>query len=413
MAAENVLAREIVQVATAGVTEAGAQIDGLKGKLGGLGPAAAQARAFAQRMGSALVTAVSGPSRLFGAVSRGFRQMNETMQRVAGVARVVGGAGAIGIGGLLAGAVRGTVEADRLGQAWERFSRTIGDGFAPYVRAATTAIEDLTAWFRNLDQATKDNVTQWALITAGVAGFVAFLPVMIAGISGVAGVLAALTSPFALVVGGIALVVAAAAKMFGLFDTGGTSAADSLNESNQSWLGAMVKGVGAATKAVAGFFNFIAQQGAKISDFLADLLARAGEFSGLLPEGTVKELRKMPPIQAPQIDVGAIDEFFGHAERKAKSFEGQMGDLVAQANNLGKNIGRRIEAAKADGGFKIKMDVQFESLGGTWDRLQKALASREGANLDQKQLLTQEQMRDQLQLAVAGLGRVEDKLPAK
>jgi hypothetical protein len=51
--------------------------------------------------------------------------------------RLVAGAGALGVGGILRESMSGTAEGERFNKALENLTRTLGDQFAPWVREVT------------------------------------------------------------------------------------------------------------------------------------------------------------------------------------------------------------------------------------------------------------------------------------
>lgn len=412
MATENILSREIVEIATKGVMQAEADIARVQKATGKIGGSAAEAQSFVSRLSSALLTGFRAPSAILSGVAAGIRRAKETMEGLAAVASRVAAGGGLGIGGIIAAAARGTVEGERFGQAIEQLTRTIGDAFAPYVRMATAAVQELTTWFGNLSQGTKDAIAQWSLITAGVASLVAFLPVAVAGVASLAGVLAALTSPAVLAVGAIAALTVAAGRMFGFFQSGGADMADGLNQSNQTWLGSLVKGIGAATTAMARMFNWVMEKASAASDWIAERLAMIGELWGILPPGTVDMIRKMPTIVAPQIDVGAVDQFFGKVQRGADKAVVGFEDLIAQLQAGDGLINRIRQQANFGQGFTVRGEVQLESLGGTWDRIMKNLGGQDTDAIARKQLQQQEMMNEKLAELVQPMKDVAAALPA-
>ena len=136
------------------------------------------------------------------------------------------GAAAGAAGGVLLGyfgtkAMAGTVEAERLSQAIERFFRVTGDALAPYVRQATELVNRLTQAFYTLPASTKTAIVQVALIATGIgmasAAFLALSGVAVT-VGGV--LLAVFTSPIALIAALVAGATSAALAMGGVFDAG-------------------------------------------------------------------------------------------------------------------------------------------------------------------------------------------------
>lgn len=130
------------------------------------------------------------------------------------------------VGGTMLGifgtkAMAGTVEAERLSQAIERFFRVTGDALAPYVRQATELVNRLTQAFYTLPASTKTAIVQVALIASGIgmasAAFLALSSVAVT-VGGV--LLAVFTSPITLIAGLVAGATSAALAMGGVFDAG-------------------------------------------------------------------------------------------------------------------------------------------------------------------------------------------------
>lgn len=136
------------------------------------------------------------------------------------------GAAAGAAGGVLLGyfgtkAMAGTVEAERLSQAIERFFRVTGDALAPYVRQATELVNRLTQAFYTLPASTKTAIVQVALIATGIGmASAAFLALSGAAVTVGGVLLAVFTSPIALIAALVAGATSAALAMGGVFDAG-------------------------------------------------------------------------------------------------------------------------------------------------------------------------------------------------
>ncbi len=407
----NTLAIEAIEVVVQGLEKAEAEIDRLKGKVGQTKKVTVDAGSFARSMGSAIAGAVSAPSRLLGGLYSGLRRVGEQMEAVGTVARKVAFGGAFGLGAIAAGALKGTVEASELGKAFEYLTRTLGDGLAPYVRMVTKGITELATWFGNLDQTTKDNVTSWALLTAGIAAGVAVVPLMVRAVAGLVGVLGLLTSPVALFVAALGVAATAAGSFFDTEVSQGQDAADGLSEANQTWLGALLKGLQVMSVVAARAFNWLSGKLAEISDAFARLFAEIGERTGILPAGTVEQLKAMPAMQGPQIDVGGVDNFFQKVRRGANAAKQDFGGFVTQILGLQAafapgGVWDRIKAAGGKGGFDHKYKVELEGFQQSWDRLQKALGANAGVSVQEKQLDEQRKINEGIHLAVAGINNL-------
>lgn len=103
-------------------------------------------------------------------------------------------------------AMQQTVEATHLSKSFEILNRQIGDIFAPYVRALTVLIRELSKMWRSLTEDTKALIAQVVLVVAAVTSLTVIIPVVVAGFSALMTVLSALLSPIGLVaaaIGGI------------------------------------------------------------------------------------------------------------------------------------------------------------------------------------------------------------------
>jgi hypothetical protein len=407
----NILAEEMIRITTEGVAGALTSIDALGISLAGIGGASLAA--------GLAIRAVTGAMGLnFGSLSRGLRSVYQDLRdfaRVFAGLGVLAGrltfGGSLGLAGIITGSARGTEEGFRFGQALEYLTRVLGEGFAPYVRMVTQGMIDLANWFRNLSDETKNSIAQWSLLTAGFGAAIAIVPMLARALASVFGVLAAITSPTFIAITAIAALTAAAARMFGFFESGGADAADALNASNQSWIGSLIRGVGAATVAVSKMFNWILTQSAKISDFIAEMIAGWGEALGMLPAGTFQAVRAMPPIQAPQIDVAGVDQFFQKVQRGAGQAAVGFDDLLARVQRGGDIFNRLQRAANFGQGFQFRMTVGFEGLQQTFERLQKGLAETDAGILE-RQLAKLNQLVEFGQDVVSGMRALKDAIPA-
>jgi hypothetical protein len=203
-----------------------------------------------------------------------------------------------------------------------------------------------------------------------------------------------------------------------------------------SWIGAMkfLKDVLLGTVlAIAQTINGIGTAFGYVIKKILDGLAWVAEKTNILSKATIKQMRDygkaIGDIKLIDTDklTGALggasnrlDEKFDQNKIKAKEFavaaEGTIGgmfdnakkraDIMVQSAVDGiKNIGKQ---ATTGPGFKIKMDVAFESLQGTFERLQKALATG-GISIEQAQLGELKQMNAGIQKSVASLQTIENK----
>lgn len=282
--------------------------------------------------------------------------------------------------GLLAfarAAAQGTIEGQRLATAWDYLSRSIGSIFAPAVRIASAVLVGIGDLFNSLSPTTKYWVAGIALSAAGLvalSGAVTVVGIAFGGLATAAGIAwAIISSPAVLVIAGIAAVGAAVGALLGYMGSNSETAADSMNTANKSWIGYLIDAAGWITVAFAKAFNWMMVNGAKASDWIAEKLAQAGEMMGILEEGITDEVRRMPKIDPIQIDIKKLKEGFEAASAKVIP---KFKDLKAGALAIGEELGGlpgmlgRLMEMK----FHPTLDVKFEGLQQSWDRLQEAFA---------------------------------------
>lgn len=283
-------------------------------------------------------------------------------------------------GGILAAASRGTIEGERFGQALEYLARVIGDSLAPYLRMATLVVFKLAEGFRALSPELKQQIAQWMLVAAGVAAFIALLPLISAGVAAVGAAFSLLLSPVGLTVLAIGGVIYAFSQLFDFVSGGSASTADDVNAANKSWVERAIDWAQQVANAFGRSFNWIMQQAAKASDWIADKLGWAAELIGIVPEGTREMLKSMDPIKPFQLETGKIDLFFEKVKRGAKSVLPVLGGIFGAIQD---------ELNRPNNGFKLKLKVELESVQGTYDRLLKAFAEGDGEDIAQAQLAEQ------------------------
>lgn len=399
-----------VDVVARGIEKCEKHLNDIKKKVAETDETTKKAKKSSEAWVKVLTQGLTSPTRLLAGMQRLVQGVTKQMSGLTSVAQRLSFGGSLGIGGIMAGAARGTVEAQRFQQSLDMLLRTVGDRFAPYMRMATLAIQDVTGWFASLDQGIVDSAAKWAVIGTAVAGFVATLPVLVAGFGAVLGAVGAILSPVGLAIGGIGLLIAAGVKLFNSFQGGGADMANAMNDANRSWLGAMVNAIGAATVKMAEWFNWVMQQAAKASDWIAEKMADVGESVGILPKGTGEQIRKMDKIQPIQVDVKAVDDFFKRMAKGADGVAESIDDLLAKLGKPGEWL-KDLKNRAGDNGFRFKMDVGFEGAGDTWRRLQKGLADRSGVDVAKAQLAETKQMHQTMQGAAASLVGIKDQLP--
>ena len=200
---------------------------------------------------------------------------------------------------------------------------------------------------------------------------VTILSFAFSGLAAVAGLTwAVLTAPIVLTVAAIIAVGVAIATLVGVFGDGSENMATNMNNSTSSWVGSFLKGLKNMSVKGAELFNWLADKAAKTSDWIADKLAWAAEGLGLVPEGTRKLMGEMEKIKPLSIDVEKLKKDMDGFARKATDPANwdaarkaviAIGDGVKEVTGMfGKNGAMK---------FTPQMDVGFESLQGSFDRL--------------------------------------------
>lgn len=264
----------------------------------------------------------------------------------------VGGAGAIA-----AGALRGTVEAERLGRALEYLVRVLGDELAPFVRQVTSGIVQLANAYRGLDPETRRAIAGFAILATGIVAVATAIPVVTAVFGGLITIFGTVGSAFGLV-SSTTFVATAALAAFG---------AVALEAAN-NW-------EAASNKVDAFFENFwrwVSDLQFKASRGLGFLATWAAEKTGLMMPGALKGL---------QIDVGAEAK---NRERRLNAPDqarrgifaaiaalvGHMADLGSGIAGNGPGLTRQMSAAFDGGGLQ------------TWQRLMQSLNESDMALAD-------------------------------
>lgn len=316
------------------------------------------------------------------------------MQQVLRLATAI--AASVGVGGILSkGFMQDTVEADKLSKSMQLLGREIGQGFAPYVRAATTGILELVKWFRSLDQETKVQVSGWILLAGGIAATIALLPVVTAAITAVGAALALLLSPIGLIAGALV--------GLGVYFIGASS--DSMSFSDI---------VGKVAEFIARVWLNLCAVFASGYSIVADTLDNVWQM-----------LKSTVEMENPFANVHGYGEGLEKAwegiDEKAKRFGANTKDwassltdrlatIKTQLNGIGNAMGKTFNETK-DSGFHIKFDVALEGVQGTFDRLLKAFADPNAESIDEAQLGQLKQVNDNLQLNVAAIQDVRKALP--
>lgn len=345
---------------------------------------------------------VNGVSKGVGLVKSGLSQMQKAAQAAAGqidqvlsqaakIAKVGAGIGAGFLAGFGKKAMEGTVEADRLGQAWEYLSRVVGNQLGPYVRVLTTYIVKAANAYRELSPEVKDTVIQVALFAAGIGAALVILPTIVSVVGAFGAAILAIASPAAIAIAGIAAIVDAATGMFDFFREEAPATSEAVDEANYSWPSKAIDYIKKFAMAAAKLFNQLAKQAADASDQIADGWASALEFLSLVPDGTTEAIRQMDKIKPYQIDIDALDRTFESVKRMAKS-------AGLEIKKFNADIGNELEKEKdKNPGLTRKFSIQFEGMQNTFDRLQSAIAGNQAENFAKQQVDLQKMANNLLQ----------------
>jgi hypothetical protein len=321
--------------------------------------------------------------------------VKQTVAAVATTAKYVAGLGALIQGGILFKAAEGTQEAYEFSKSLEYLVRVLGQALAPYLRMTTVVIVQIAAAFRSLSADTQRWVAVIGLGAMAIAVVLALAPAFatawtVAAIAissvfyGFQLLFAALLSPIGLTIAAVAGLVLAFRALFNYITDGGASAANSLNDSNKAWVDRAITWIQLVARSFGNAFNWMMRQAAKASDWIAEKLADAGEYLGILPDGTAKTIRQMEPIEPFKLDTTGFETFFTRIRTGALAvtpfvkgifggLEGLLGELLNPSNPQG---------------FTMRMKVEIEGLQQTYDRLLKGFAEGDGEDL-QRQILDQ------------------------
>lgn len=355
--------------------------------------ATSRMESLAKAMGRGLTAALTAPAR---AVDMLVNKINGLASAIANsgigqLSRIASFGGALGIGGLLFGAGRGSQEMSQFTTALQTLTNEIGDKLAPYVRMATQALSEMTAWWRRLDNELKTQITRWAVIGTVIATTIALLPTFLsiigAIVAAVGTLVAIITSPFTLFIAALTATVLAVDKAFGgdMVDAA-ANAAKGIVDNTKTWTEYIVESLGGLLESFGKFWNQIMEWSSKAATFVRDtwvhttnhvarILAAVGEGVGALPAGTRKalnediknELAKMKPIEFDKIDIGGIKPGMGALVHGLQKQFADFGDAL-----------KRIKGAGAgDFGFS-RGQAQWEGLEDVWLRAQKSAAETTG-----------------------------------
>lgn len=387
------------------------------------------AESAGKRVADALKSALAAPSAALDAISKKINEASKALadSPITKIAKAFSFSGALGLGGIAAGAMRGTVEADRLGASMERLMRVLGDKLAPYVRAAAQAINELTAFFERIDGATMAAVTKWTLFGTAVAGVVALLPSLVAAFGVVVAAVGALLTPIPLVIAGVAAIVAAFTDWFSFASTGSADAAVNITNNNRDWFETITEWLATLGTNFASMWNKVVGMAAAAATTIYNKfqeIKAAGKslfdwFDALTDprfQSWDEKVNRWQQLNAKNFeeadankktfsfDAATIDaDKFG---QKIESIGKNMRDIVAPA------IKRITDAAGGAQGFSLKANSSFEGFGGTYDRLQVAFANQAAVDIPRRQLTQLEEMNGKLGGLNTTMDKIADAVPA-
>lgn len=339
---ESVLARNYVEFVARGVQGVSAAIDGVRNRLN-------QVREIAER--------AAAPFAKLAAVSGAF------------------------VGFFARAALKDTVEGERLGKTFDALARTVGEIFVPYARRLTEILGFVTEQFRQLDPATKNQIAQFALITAGVAAFAATLPAVIAGVSGVLSVFSTLLQVVPALLSGFASLPGLILLLAGGFIYL-TAEGDTLEKK-------LVSIAKTAQKVFAGTVGILSGMKAFIGGiFETGSIDRASERADRALDNALKEFDYFGERAGslPKLVESGMDRFRGvvnEIQDRIRQIREGVGVLGQAGNLLSKPLDFSPPTAKAT------VKVGFETLQGTFDRLQKSLGGQEDVEQEQLKALQQ------------------------
>lgn len=397
----NQLAQEIVQFVAQGVTEVIAAYDAIAARAAAFAAGTLRAIPGGQQLGAALSRAFANPQAALFNLGRGITRVAMQMRGLSMLARRFVLGGGLTIAGILFGAGRNTTEVDQFKEALDKLVRVMGDRLAPYVRAVTSGLQQMTQWWKSLSLETRNTITQWALVTVALAGLAATLPFIIRGIGSLLMVLSMLADPLILIP---ALVLAAAAAILYLTSTGDTFAdrmADMAQTVIQAWF------------AIRGVVKAITSEIADLIHGVSEIIGHQIKSLKALLSGNIQEAAH-EAIEAQIASVMALIRAAGADQRKDKIFdeEGKAAQKWAEmAKRKVKDVADFMKGINNGAGFTPKAKVEFESLQGTWDRLQKHFIENDQDNVEKQKLDAIKGAQAALEKANGQLDVIADKLP--
>ena len=307
------------------------------------------------------------------------------------VAKALSFGGSLGIGALIAGAGRGTIEMEGFGKAVDLAVRAVGDKFAPYVRMATLAVADFVEWFSKLDSQLIATAAKWAIVGTAIATAVAALPLVVE-------IVTALLSPLGLVVAAVAAAAIAFAAWGEDAAGGGAKVANAIMGDTKTWFDYVMDVVQKVGTAFTSMWNAVVNVTVNAINKMAEALGRwakavdekfaipavmkgdpwAGAFRNI-----AQGLNNWKPLDPDKflVDIPKLEANIGKVAADAK---GLFAGVAAYWDNLKNRAG--------SGGFHVRMEgTGYETFGASLDRLQTGI--NKGAAVEYQKQAVQELQR--------------------
>jgi len=427
------IAKGLIQFIEEGLDKALAGAEGLEKSANRATEAFGKTSSVVDKFGKTLAAVLQAPARLLDTIHQKIQGLataisNSGLYRLAQFTAI---GGAAGIGGILYGASRDTVEANQLHMAIERLAEVVGDKLAPYFRMATQAVQELTQFWIGLNNELKISVTKWALVVTAISGFILALPLIVSGIAAVVGaigtVVAVALSPWTILIGAVVAVGAAIGLLLvqlGVFGQGASAFVE-------SWFPAL-KTVGEALEAFwdtakRGVENFWSAW-TEMCDNMIVAFSTAANKLGVMSDKMYSEITKTAKRRAEDRDTenflrndapGMLPDA-GFAARPPRADKGEKrgpngeilgpdGNPVDFAGRKGNRApaddpwaairaawGRVMKAGERDIGFG-RGTATFESGDATTNRLQLAAANQDPLDIAKAQLEEARNANDRLQ----------------
>ncbi|CAB4160806.1 hypothetical protein UFOVP731_16 [uncultured Caudovirales phage] len=158
--------------------------------------------------------------------------------------------------------------------------------------------------------------------------------------------------------------------------------------------------------------HFMSTKWSQAIDGIAQGLAWIGEKVGVLPKGIQDVLNQDIAAQRKKDadeQKKQMEELRAATAKAMEELKKALEKNKQKAKELAAPILEMLGLANKGGGFHIKMDVGFETLQGTFERLQKSMVSG-GATIEQAQLKEMKGMRDDIQKGNAELVNIKNKV---